>query len=112
MSKLHAILETLNEKKADCIKVYDLSQTEQIHHTMIVCNASNHRLLHALKDHVEERLNSLGYSIHHSEGQKESEWLLLDVYDVLVHLFLDETRWYYHLDELWADQPNYEYKES
>ena len=79
---------------------------------MIVCNASNVRLLHALKDHIEERLNSLGQPIHHSEGKKESEWLLLDVYDILIHLFLDETRWYYHLDELWADQPNYEYKES
>ena len=112
MSKLQTILTTLDEKKADNIKVYDLSKTEQIHQTMVICDANNLRLIQAIKDYLEEGLEKHGYTVHHSEGKHDSEWILLDVYDILIHIFLDHARWFYHLDDLWADQPHYQYKEN
>ncbi len=104
LEKIERILKTLDEKHATDIKIMDLSDIDLIHETMIVASVSNIRLLNALKDYVVEDLEKDGYNIHHVEGKGESDWLLIDAFDVVVHLFLEESRLHYALDRLWADK--------
>ncbi len=104
LNKVQIILKTLDEKKATNIKVYDLNDVDLIHETMIIASVNNIRLLNALKDYVVDDLEKNGFDIHHIEGRGESDWLLIDVFDVVVHLFLDESRLHYSLDRLWADK--------
>lgn len=104
MSKLDLILNVLDDKKAERIVVIDLKAMTQVHQTMIVCDVENPRHLEAIKDYVLEALRKAAYSIHHVEGKGTSEWILVDIEDVVLHLFLAQTRMFYHIEDLWADQ--------
>lgn len=104
MNKLECILKTLNEKKAENILVMDLRDVELIHDFMVIASVSNMRFLNALKDYVVDDLELNDFKIHHKEGTDESEWLLIDCYDIVVHLFINEARAHYSLDRLWADK--------
>ena len=104
MTKVECILEILDDRKAENIAHMDLRSVELIHDDMLIASVSNLRLLNAIKDYLIDGLEEKGYSIHHFEGNNESEWILLDVGDVVVHLFLDSAREHYQLDRLWSDK--------
>lgn len=104
MTKLELILKTLDDKKAEQIKVMDLRDVELIHDYMVISSVNNARLLNALKDYLVEDIEMAGFSIHHIEGNSESDWLLIDGHDIVIHLFLEESRSHYGLDRLWADK--------
>ncbi len=104
MNKLDCILKTLDEKKAENITIMDLRDVELIHDYMVIASVNNVILLNALKDYVIEDLEKNNYEIHHFEGKGESDWLLIDVHDIVVHLFLEESRLHYAIDRLWADK--------
>mgnify|MGYP001810281946 CR=1 FL=1 len=101
---LQLILKTLSDKKADAIDLYDFSGGHFIHDTMVIASANNPRLLDALSDYVTEALEKEACEIHHTEGTPDSGWILIDTPQILVHLFLQETRDHYQLDVLWADK--------
>lgn len=104
MDKVKLLLNVLEEKGADNIKVIDLRNTGNVGDFAIVADASNPRLLKALSEYIETALEQAGETIHHIEGKANSEWILLDVYDVIVHLFLAQARQFYRLDELYIDR--------
>jgi ribosome-associated protein len=104
MSKLESILNILDEKKAENIVLIDLRSVDLIHEDMLIASVSNIRLLDAIKDYLMDGLTQKGFSIHHVEGTAESEWILIDIHDIVVHLFLESTRDHYQLDRLWADK--------
>lgn len=97
------IQSILEEKKAEHIKLLKMGSSS-IHDQMIVCETQNPRHVQALKDYVLEGLKAHQIDVHHIEGKKDSHWCLIDVYDVCCHIFLEEARAYYQLDELWADK--------
>lgn len=99
-SLIHEILE---EKKAQHILVLNMGSSA-LHEHIIICETSNLRHLFALRDDVLEALKIHKIEVHHTEGKKNSHWLLIDVYDVCCHIFLDEARDYYQLETLWADK--------
>jgi len=98
------IVKLLSDKKATAIDLYDFIDGHFIHDHMIIAGANNPRLLHALSDYLMEALEGAHLPIHHMEGTSDSGWILIDTPDVLVHLFLEETRAFYQLDVLWADK--------
>ena len=59
----------------------------------------------ALADEVEEKLSAEGLEPKRIEGYASASWILLDYYDVIVHIFLKETREFYALERLWGDAP-------
>jgi ribosome-associated protein len=104
LDNLKKLVHFLDEKKALNIKALDLSSTSSMVSYAIIADASNTRLLNALKDYCVEYAESIGYVLHHVEGHSESDWILIDLGTVCIHLFLTESRFYYRLEDLWLDK--------
>ena len=70
----------------------------------VICSGSSSRQVDALADSVEDELrNSLGEKPKHREGGENAEWVLLDYYNIVIHIFSEEKRDFYGLEELWGD---------
>jgi ribosome-associated protein len=78
----------------------------------VIASASNDRLVRAVVDDVERLVAEAGFSRPlRIEGLDDRHWVLIDYGDVVVHVFLDETRDYYELERLWGDVPRVEWAE-
>ena len=94
------------DKKADDIKVLDLSALSDVCDYYVIATGSNNRLADAIVDEVEEKI-AAAYGEHpfSIEGREDKNWILMDYGSVLVHVFTPETREYYRLEKLWGDAP-------
>jgi ribosome-associated protein len=96
-------------KNGDEIVVLDVGEIISIIDHFVVVSASNTRLVRTIVDEVRLAMREHdGSSPIGVEGLDDATWVLLDYGDVVVHVFLDETREYYDLDRLWADAPRLE----
>ena len=93
-------------KKADDIVVLDVGDIISITDVFVIASASNTRHVLTIVDEVERALKEQASVAPRSvEGRDDASWVLLDYGDVIVHVFLTETRAYYDLDRLWSDAP-------
>lgn len=103
---LKAIVRAVDDKLGEDIKVINVSNRTIIGEYFVICSASNSRRLNAVKESVIESVEKLGLTIHHQEGAHGSEWLLVDAYDVIVHIFTKEERERINMEELFKDEPS------
>ena len=96
-------VDALEEKKAEDIRVIDISQVSVIADYFIIANGNNRNQIQTLSDEVEETLGRAGYPLKQKEGYHNANWVLLDFNDIIVHIFYKESRQYYALDKLWSD---------
>lgn len=97
-----------DERLADDIVAYDVSDQLVITDIFLICSASNDRQVRAVVDAVEEKLLELGVKPVRREGQREGRWVLLDFSDIVVHVQHQEERSFYGLERLWNDCPTVE----
>jgi ribosome-associated protein len=97
----HAIHGTLDQHKADDISVIDLNGKSSIGDFMIIATGTSMRHLNALATYAQEKAKSLGLKGITLEGAENSGWVILDLGDVIVHLFLKEARELYDLESMW-----------
>lgn len=101
-----AAARTAAENRGTDVLILDLRQLTSIVDYFVIATGTSRRQLHAMSDEIEKSLRA---EFHEralgQEGFEESRWILLDYGDVVVHLFDEETRRYYELEELWADAP-------
>ena len=97
------IAEALLEKKAHDLKVIDISNITTLGDYFVICDGSNPNQLDAMCDEVEERLHKAGVPIKHREGHANTGWILLDYYAIIVHVFSEEARAFYGLENIWRD---------
>ena len=91
-------------KKAQDIVVLDVGEIMGIVESFVITSAPNSRLVRAIVDEVERELfERTGDKPRAVEGLRDASWVLLDYGDLVVHVFLTETREYYDLERLWAD---------
>lgn len=100
-----AILEGIQKIKGKEITIIDLNT---IHHTecgyFIICHGSSSTQVNSIAQSVEENVEEeTGEKAWHTEGYNNSTWVLLDFGEVVVHVFHEEARNFYKLEELWAD---------
>jgi ribosome-associated protein len=93
------------DKNALDVAVLDLQGLTTIADFFLVCSARSTTQADTIADAVRAALRAHGARPRHSEGSAESGWILLDYGDVVVHVFLEETREFYALDRLWGDAP-------
>jgi len=103
--KRELIIEAIQEKKGHQIISIDLRQVENaICECFIICHGESNTQVSAITDSIEKKLKEgNGIRAHHVEGLQNSQWVLLDFFDILVHVFQEEFRSFYKLEELWAD---------
>jgi ribosome-associated protein len=99
------IIEGILEKKGREIVDLDLSKiNSSICDHFIICHADSNTQVIAIADSVEKRVRDyLKQNVGHREGLENATWVLLDYYDIVVHVFQREVRNYYRLEELWGD---------
>ena len=105
------VIAALQDKKAQDIVELDLSEIKMsLFDRFIICTATSNTHAEALYDNVlmtiKQKLNILPTN---REGIGNSKWLLIDYFDVLVHIFLKEDREYYNIEGLWVDAKRTEY---
>ena len=104
VEKVRAILDS---KKGENVVVLHVKDVSSITDYLILCSGLNNPHLRALADEVAKqlRLETPPVAAHRRAGSVESEWLVLDYFDFVVHLFTPQMRSYYALEQLWKDAP-------
>lgn len=97
-----AVIDALEDVKAADISVLDVSGMTSITSCMIIASANSTRHARALAHNVQEKLREMGVTAIGVEGEREGEWVLVDLGDVVVHVMLQSTRDYYNLEQLWS----------
>ena len=101
-TQIQAAVTAAEDKKATDVVVLDLRKAAGFTDFFVICSASNSRQIRAIADHVVDTLSAQGVKPSHVEGYDRSEWVLLDYFDFIVHIFADETRLFYALERLWG----------
>ncbi len=98
-----AVIDALEDIKGFDITTMDVRKLTNMTSYMIVCSATSSRQAKAMGDNVREKLKEKGYAIRGTEGEKDGEWVLVDLNDIVVHIMVPATRAYYNLEQLWGD---------
>jgi ribosome-associated protein len=91
------------DKKAVDLVVLDLRKAGGFADYFLICSGANARQTRAIADAIMEALQEEGAKPAHIEGYERSEWVLLDYFDFIVHIFAPETRLFYGLERLWGN---------
>jgi ribosome-associated protein len=91
------------DKKAVDIALLDLRKAAGFADYFLICSGTNARQIRAIADAIMESLASAGSKPAHVEGYDRSEWILLDYFDFIVHIFAPEPRVFYGLERLWGN---------
>ena len=102
---LDLTVKTLSDKLAKDIVTVDMRAVSPYTDAFVIATAANVRQANALADYVQDAAEKQGYEVKSREGTSGSTWVLLDLGEVVVLIFTEETRKQYRLEELWADQP-------
>ncbi|MBI5808680.1 MAG: ribosome silencing factor [Ignavibacteriales bacterium] len=100
------IAELTKLKKAYNIKILDLKNVSNIADYFVICSADSDKQVKAIADEVDEKLIERGIKCFHREGFETLNWVLMDYFDVVLHVFRAEARNYYNLEKLWGDAPS------
>ena len=102
---LTSIIDGLEEKKAKNITILDLTKiTNRAFDYFVIADAESTTHVDSIADSVEEVVRKqIGEKPHHTEGWENSEWILLDYVNIMVHVFQQQIRSFYRLEDLWAD---------
>ena len=102
----------MQEKKAKNIVSLDLTGlADAVTDSFVICHVSSKMQVNAIYDFVVENvIKNCGERPYHREGYENAEWVLIDYVNVVVHIFLEDTRKFYHLEGLWADAKLTEYE--
>jgi ribosome-associated protein len=103
--KVRRAARAAQDKKAVDLVVLDVRALSSVTDYFLVCSGRSTTHVQTIIDAIRDELKAAGSRPLQGEGVAESGWVLLDYGDVLVHVFLDETRTYYALERLWGDAP-------
>ena len=101
-----AAAKALSQKKAGDIVILNVSEQTVVCSYFVIASGRSTTHTRSLVERVEEELEKEGVSPKREEGVKEGRWAVIDYGDVIVHVFNDETRLLYHLENLWGDDGN------
>lgn len=100
------------DKKAKDILILNMENISPVTDYFIIASAGNNILVKAIADNIEDKLAEEGIFVTHKEGYTEGRWILMDYDSCVAHIFIDEEREFYNLEQLWADAPSEEFLEN
>jgi ribosome-associated protein len=102
---LMTAVKAADDKRAEDIMVLNMKGISLIADYFIICHGNSDKQVQAIAREIREKAEEQGYSIKRMEGFDEARWVLIDIGDVVVHVFHKEERSYYNLERLWGDAP-------
>jgi len=102
-AQIETAIAAAEDKKAMDLVVLDLRKAAGFTDFFLIASGGNPRQIRAIADSVVEALAAEGVKPAHVEGYDRSEWILLDYFDFIVHIFATETRLFYGLERLWGN---------
>jgi ribosome-associated protein len=100
---LRIAVNAADDKKANDLVILDISKVTSFANYFLLCTGDSSRQMQAIADEVEKQLKEAGIRPSHVEGYQNSEWILLDCMDLVVHIFSKNARAFYDLERLWRD---------
>ena len=101
--RLRLIVDTLQDRKALDVVLIDLRGVSDAADFFVICTGTSEPHVRALANDVAHTLREAGHRPWHIEGTESLRWVLLDLVDIVVHVFRDEARDFYALEKLWGD---------
>jgi ribosome-associated protein len=101
--QIELAVRAAEDKKAVDLTVLDLRKAAGFTDYFVLASGNNARQVRAIADAVIDALSAAGAKPAHVEGYDRSEWILLDYFDFIVHVFAPETRMFYGLERLWGN---------
>ncbi|MCG7336442.1 ribosome silencing factor [Sporosarcina sp. ACRSM] len=97
--------QAVDDKKGEDIVVLNMEGVSLIADQFIICHANSERQVQAIAKEVADKAAEIGHPVKRMEGLDLARWVLVDLGDVVVHVFHRDERGYYNLEKLWGDAP-------
>jgi len=105
----HKILEiavkAADAKRAEDIVVLNMKGISLVADYFVICHGNSDKQVQAIAREIKDKVEEQEYSIKRMEGFDEARWALVDIGDIVVHVFHKDERGYYNLERLWGDAP-------
>lgn len=105
MNLIKVAVKAINDVNGKDIKIYETKNVNPLFDYAVVASVLSGRQLDAVISHIQFEANKEKILIRGIEGKGGSCWLLIDLYSVVIHVFVEEERKKYDLDKLWSDLP-------
>jgi ribosome-associated protein len=108
LARARAAAAAAEAKAAEQIVVLDLREQTLVTDFFVICTATSRVHIRAIREGIAEEMDRAKHRLFGREGNEQSQWVLLDYGDVIVHLLTDEMRAFYKLERMWANAPRVE----
>lgn len=95
--------KALTDKKGEDVRVIQITEIASFADYFIIADGNNPSQINALVENVEEKMSEAGFEPKRIEGVRNSNWVLMDYGDIIVHIFSKEDRLFYDLERIWKD---------
>ena len=103
LERVREAVAAADDRKAVELQVLHLGKVTDFTEYFLICGGTNERQVQAIADAVEQALRARGIRPSHVEGYDRAEWILMDFFTFIVHVFTPQTRAFYSLERLWGD---------
>lgn len=100
---IQVVAEACDDKRAEDIIALDMNQVSLVADYFLICHANNERQVQAIARSIKSSMDEQGIGVSRIEGLEQARWILVDVGDVVCHIFHKDERTYYNLERLWGD---------
>ena len=107
-----SIIEFMQDKKAKDIIILDVKKLTSLTDYFILCTSESTPQTKAITDHIYKNMRENGWRPNNLEDTKTLEWVAMDYFNIVIHIFNDETRKYYQFERLWGDAKFKEFTEG
>lgn len=104
-SLIEIAYKAADDKRAEDIVVLNMQGVSLLADYFLICHANSDRQVQAIAKELSEQASIAGYNVKRLEGFDEGRWVLVDMGDVVAHVFQKDERSYYNLERLWGDAP-------
>jgi ribosome-associated protein len=102
---LATTVKAADDKRAEDIVVLNMNGVSLIADYFLICHGNSDRQVQAIAREIKEKAEEMGFHVNRMEGFDEGKWVLIDLGDIVAHVFHRDDRSYYNLERLWGDAP-------